>query len=635
MPLQSLYHFGLYGEQHNFLPPAGWSLMFVSTSIDLDENGTLLGFTDIRTVPPGRKNPAPRSVCAPQSPKRGSNDAAGFLVDYGNYMLGLDTDKKDPAHQVKRFLLMKEKSLFLLRDVHTPFAEAIKNFFMSWDPETANEHPLVKSNLSILTAAGLTFSFNGVLAVDDNDLCAAWSREIERVANEAEEGLFEGICRFSGKKELCVKSMPKCKALPQATSNTSYLISYGPTSTTSYGREQCENSPIGKHAAHLLVSAYQYLCFDPSAKHHRYIVKDTTFLFWTLDQNLQYSKFFRQALFGRQVLDQEPTENPFGITSSDIYNALSDLVQGRNIQYNGETLDPNTDFYMIGLSPSSTRVIFRFNLHNSFGNLLKNVQAHYERLETLGYDGKQLNMLYPEELIRAVKRVPSNGKVEVETHEINQLMNSILYNRPYPSWLEAGVIQRVRIAKQVSPIHGAIIKALLLKNHQHPVNKEVTAFMLTSCPDVPYRMGQYLALSNRAQALSMKIPPTQTLADNFFVGMMDQPSRTFPDLYRNVTYHLTKLRKNAPGLYINLYRQLTDIFITADWAQGQDGFEESVSAALPKTFSSEEKLRFCLGYDRMVRQIDKERQEAKAKKAGGADIDSTEIGNQPEDPDMV
>lgn len=42
---------------------------------------------------------------------------------------------------------------------------------------------------------------------------------------------------------------------------------------------------------------------------------------------------------------------------------------------------PAWTFYILGLSPNSARLSVRFFLHNTFGGFLRNVQAHYDRLE--------------------------------------------------------------------------------------------------------------------------------------------------------------------------------------------------------------------------------------------------------------
>ncbi len=50
--------------------------------------------------------------------------------------------------------------------------------------------------------------------------------------------------------------------------------------------------------------------------------------------------------------------------------------------YQEDKLDPNMDFYILGLSPNAARLSVRFFLHNTFKGFLDNVQAHYRRLRS-------------------------------------------------------------------------------------------------------------------------------------------------------------------------------------------------------------------------------------------------------------
>lgn len=49
--------------------------------------------------------------------------------------------------------------------------------------------------------------------------------------------------------------------------------------------------------------------------------------------------------------------------------------------YQEDRLDPDMDFYVLGLSPNAARLSVRFFLHNTFKGFLDNIQAHYRRLE--------------------------------------------------------------------------------------------------------------------------------------------------------------------------------------------------------------------------------------------------------------
>ena len=56
------------------------------------------------------------------------------------------------------------------------------------------------------------------------------------------------------------------------------------------------------------------------------------------------------------------------------------LCQGIPVDFQEEKLDPNMDFYILGLSPNAARLSVRFFLHNTFLGFLEHIQAHYRRL---------------------------------------------------------------------------------------------------------------------------------------------------------------------------------------------------------------------------------------------------------------
>lgn len=60
---------------------------------------------------------------------------------------------------------------------------------------------------------------------------------------------------------------------------------------------------------------------------------------------------------------------------------IQDLCKGQAVTYEETLLDPDMDFYILGLAPNAARLSVRFFLHNHFSSILQNVQAHYDRLE--------------------------------------------------------------------------------------------------------------------------------------------------------------------------------------------------------------------------------------------------------------
>lgn len=70
-------------------------------------------------------------------------------------------------------------------------------------------------------------------------------------------------------------------------------------------------------------------------------------------------------------------------TLNDLQGTLNNLCNGMAVDLDEERLDPNMDFYILGLSPNAARLSVRFFLHNSFGAFLRNALAHQQRLEII------------------------------------------------------------------------------------------------------------------------------------------------------------------------------------------------------------------------------------------------------------
>lgn len=75
-------------------------------------------------------------------------------------------------------------------------------------------------------------------------------------------------------------------------------------------------------------------------------------------------------------------------TEHDILAALHSLANGNSVDWDGARLDPDTRFYVLGLTPNTARLSVRFFWQNSFGVMMRNLQKHYERLNIVrpGYD---------------------------------------------------------------------------------------------------------------------------------------------------------------------------------------------------------------------------------------------------------
>lgn len=627
-PLEALYQFGLYGQRQGFISKSGWDGMPVSFRVDLNPDGTVEGITDIRVPSETKKkksgkgaekkpNLVPQRMTMPVTGGRGSNTVPGFMADSANYILGLHSD---PAKQWRcpgRFAAMKEQTLRLLADVHTPMAEAMKGYFQKWDLEHAAEFLFVKENYQLVTKANLIFALDGVLCSEDPEIVAAWDRDwAAKTTAEDSKDLFDGLCRITGKWGKCYRTMPNLVGLPGGMATSSF-VSHNEPAFCSYGRKQGANAPISVEAANLISLAFNYMVKNEPTGKHRHYFGDMIVLCWTLDHN-KYLELVNKALFDNGGSD-EPDDLFAEDNDQNLYDAVKELANGRKVEVDGIELSPDKPFYMLGLSPNSIRNSIRFFEVNTFGSILRNVSRHFERLEYRNIDGTLPKPPRPYNLLACTKRPSSSGKVDISGHEMAELMTAIWNDRPYPRSMEADLRRRLLSTSKLTITQVSLLKAIMLKNHNDPKTKEVAVDMLTNCPDLAYRLGQYLSLANRIQRISLGKKPSTSLTDRFYSFLSEHPKRAFKELDRALLPHLQKLQKQKPGLYAKLLAEIHDVLDTADWQGTRAEFNAAAEASLPDRFNADEYLRFTMGFRHMEDKNLREAIEAKKNRQKGSD----------------
>ena len=119
-----------------------------------------------------------------------------------------------------------------------------------------------------------------------------------------------------------------------------------------------------KYAAFAYTAALNHLLAD---RDHIFHIGDATVVCWARSGERGYQDVF-QMFFSDFY------------SETDLKGLVGSLCQGNPVVYDETKLDPNMDFYILGLSPNAARLSVRFFLRNTFGGFLSNVQAHYDRL---------------------------------------------------------------------------------------------------------------------------------------------------------------------------------------------------------------------------------------------------------------
>ncbi len=545
------------------ITPPGWSETKVSYALNIDENGVLRGVRSLKIMSPDGKKELPQKMQVPEQCKKASGIISNFLCENSSYLLGID-DKDKPERSVRCFEAAKALHHEILDGVDSPEADAVLKFFDSWDPASAAEDPVVSPYLKdLVRGSWIVFVYDGEYVHNYPKVRAAWHSYRSAGTAKADTG----ICLVTGKHGAVARLHPAIKGIKDAQSSGASLVSFNESASESYGHVQGMNSPVTEEAAFAYGTALNHLISDK--KHLQYIA-DTAVVFWAEDAEPLCQDIFSCAVFGGDT-DL--------INDDDIKGVISALAKGISVDLNGKTIDPDNNFYVLGLAPNAARLSVRFFLCNTFGKMLSNVVAHSERLQIVkpAYisDGSlPLWRILGETVNRNEKKKQASPPMT------GSVVRSILSDTAYPATLFEQTMMRIRAERSVTYGRAAILKAFFIKNVGYNVPKEVLKVELneeSAC--LPYVLGRLFAVLESVQR-NANPNITATIRDKYFNSACATPATIFPLLTKLSQSHLRKLEAGKRIHYEKLIRSL----------------ECKINTTLPARLSLADQGTFHLGY---------------------------------------
>ena len=630
----------------------GWDSRFkVSYELRLGPDGQLLALNDLRQeVPKGKKTViAPRDLPVPHRVKRASGVAANFLCDNTSYLLGAD-EKGKPERSRQCFEACAALHHKVLDGVDSPASKAILAFFDSWEPDTAPTHPLLAEQWADLNNnANLVFGYESPdgahwLATTDDAIRAAWQSAFDTSDADAETAR----CLITGKEAGIARIHPAIKGVMGAQAAGAALVSFNAPAFCSYGHEQGANAPVSEYAAFAYTTALNLLLADRNCCQR---IGDTTIVCWAenaapaysnamlmffcggaeargvsesdlaaalkalsqgrpvsflddkLDPNQNFYvlgispnaarlsvRFFLRNSFGQFAKNLQDhadrnccqrigdttivcwAENAApaysnamlmffcggaearGVSESDLAAALKALSQGRPVSFLDDKLDPNQNFYVLGISPNAARLSVRFFLRNSFGQFAKNLQDHVDRLSITrpAFDKRENLSVWA--LAQETVNQKSRDK-NPSPQLVGDLLRAILTGGPYPATLLNGVTLRIRAEREVTRGRAAILKAYYLRNYPTELNKEVFTVSLNESSNVPYVLGRLFSVLETIQSVANP-GINATIKDRYFNSACATPATAFPTLVKLAQKHLQKM--STPN-EVHFSKQLTEL----------------------------------------------------------------------------
>lgn len=562
MILQALVqHYERLVEQEIVAKP-GWCHAKVSYAIELMADGTIktilpLGEQDMR----GKKSVwVPSIVCVPEMVTRSSGVAANFLCDNAKYILGIDQNGTN-KRVMECFEAAKERHLSILKNVKGELAKAVSLYFEQWNPKLAQECTAVRENWDGLNEGGNIIFRMGIHdAQADEQIQFAWEKEQEK-----KETGQTGICLVTGKSAEIARIHRGIKGVPGAQSSGAALVSFNAPAFESYGKEQSYNAPVGKYAEFAYTTALNYLL---SQREYTFSLGDSIVVFWAESGKKQYQDSFLDFI-APSIDNQEQIKIVF-----------ENLREQRFVDLKDIKLDMTQKFYILCLAPNAARLSVRFFYESSFGDILKNLSKHYQRMEIVKPAWETKKYLGVWSMLQETVNQKAKDKKPVSNMAAMALL-AILSDDCYPSSLYSDTIIRIR-AEQGKVTHGraAIIKAFLIKNY-HWKGGEVCMGLNEECNEAAYILGRVFSV---LESIQKDANPgiNSTVRDRYFNSACATPASVFPILLKLKNSHIKKIERESTGSKIYYEKILTNLF---------DRLDE-----FPKYLTLEEQGKFDLGY---------------------------------------
>lgn len=576
MILQSLVKYYEALEQKGEITRPGWCTAKVSFALDISKDGELLGLIHLKQEDiKGKKTVlSPQLLNVPQMVSRSSGVSANFLCDNSSYILGVDLKGK-PDRSRECFECARQKHTEILKETHSPAARAVVNFFNNWKPEQAYENQILAGDLEkIMAGANLVFWADSLYAHEEEAVKDAW----EVYYNRSGDGEL-GVCLVTGQASEIARIHGSIKGVQGAQSSGAALVSFNAPAFESYGKEQSFNAPVGNYAAYAYTTALNYLLAD---KRHHTTIGDTTVIYWSEDGDETYQNIFAQVT-EPAADNQEIVDGVFKSVKAGTAVVSEDVETALNMEQR---------FYILGLAPNAARLAVRFFYQDSFGNILKHIKEHYDRMEIVRPAADSLKYLGIWRMLQETVNKKSRDKKPIP-NMAGAVYRSILSGGRYPAALYQSVMGRIRAEQddsdnriyKITRGRAAIIKAYLTRNGTE-IKEEILVVNNENSSDIAYILGQEFAV---LEAIQEDANPgiNATIKDRYFNSACATPAAIFPILFKLKNSHIKKMNHTAKEIY---YEKILSAL------QAKLPYIEGQRTACPRRLSLEEQGMFILGY---------------------------------------
>ena len=574
MILQSLdhYYYRLLSETDGAgkpkVPDYGFSEEKIGWIIVLSREGDWI---DLKPHLTTDKKPQPKLMNVPRAEKRTSGIKPNFLWDKTAYTLGVNANPDKAAAKTQPFLLaedtfsaFRERHLELLQKEQDDGLRALYQFLVKWQPSRFQDTS-VADKINMLDS-NIVFQLDGARRYihESERARVLWAALLQN--DDAETGL----CLISGETAPIARLHPAIKGILGGQSSGGAIVSFNKESFESLGKEQGANAPISEQAAFTYTTVLNYLLRRENR--HCLTIGDASTVFWAEAPDDSSAEAEESFFFDMMTVTD-------GEENQKVFDILQQIAKGRPLKEIAPNLHADTRFYILGLAPNASRISIRFWLNTTFGQLAQNLAAHWQDLAI-----EPCPWQTPPSIWRLLIQTAPLGKTEnISPVLAGEMTRAVINGTPYPMSLLSQLLARIRADGDANGLRIAMIKAILARKFRKGLIKEGVPMSLDKeSTNRAYLLGRMFAVLERIQYQALG-DINASIADRYYGSASAVPFSVFPRLLVGARHHLSRLRKDKPGLAVNLDKDLGEIIA-------------SLPENYPRHFSIDEQGRFSIGY---------------------------------------
>lgn len=552
----------------------GFSPQKIAFKVVLHPDGSLHQIEDARVKNDKGKPITARMRVPGEAKPSGSGVNPCFLWDNQTYLLGRQPEDKKPGFGQERFEAFRDRHLEAEKEVDHPAFSAVCRFLENWDPATIGEHPK-------LDEVGPGFGVFQLITESDrcvHDESAIRDWWTDNLTYNPVESVIQQ-CLLTGETGPIARLHPKIKGVVGAQSAGASIVSFNDSAYESYCKAQSYNAPVSEDAAFRYGTALNALLGGPMSGKHRQRIGDTTCVFWTEKETPLEDIWGIASQFGSAFTEDESQDEEIRKKVEIFIKALS---AAREADVDLADDPDRTRFFLLGLAPNAARLSVRFFYQSSVSELLDHLRQHKADFEIVPQWEKGTKHPDPEfppwwEFLRETARRGDDPPPLLG----GALMRAILQGTPYPEILFSAIIRRVHMEREINYLRAAIIKMVLVRNHQLPIK----TMLDPDNKNTAYLLGRLFAVLEKIQEeghreqTSSKEPLKKTIRDTYFSAACATPASVFPRLEQLSTHHRRHLK---PGRKSQFDQLIGDI----KWEQ----------EGTPRTHNLDDQGLFILGY---------------------------------------